>query len=391
MNNILRNDLCKLQSISYEISYNNINKPLNIDAGNVLDCQVTWDVNDISVMGQLIFKDTGDFFTLTPPHSSMLLTIKYKQYLSPTNSEKVYDFERTFAITRIERGVKGSTKSMIKIEFMDAHYFYMTRRYKSEGFNNIKFSTILKNVIKENTNLPSIQVNDVDTNITYDNLVIPSNKSFAHFVYNREYIDGFSLVNDKACFNIFNHSDYINLLKSFSKAGKFTFTTNQEKENNPFLIKEYKFLMLDSFTLNSAIPNTIVSHFDYTDKGVNEVLILNDNISKNLATSEAPIVGNTMTVGFKRFEMHTKNFKDYINRLHSFKLLETYLLEITVSGNIMYNLYDIVSVNISNPIQGISNVNLLNSGNYVILKIVDKIEESFFNQVITLGRVGIQY
>ena len=391
MDKTLKNDLCKLQNISYEISYSTGGTKLNIDAGNVVDCQATWDVSDISVMGVLIFKDTGDFFTITPPHSTMLLTIRYKQYLSPSTSDKVYDFERTFAVTRIERGVKGSTKSMVKIEFMDAHFYYMTRRYKSTGYSNTKFSTILKSVISENSELPAIKVNNVDTTVTYESIVVPANKSFAHFIYNREYIDGFSLVNDKGCFNIYNHSDYMTLLKTFSKASRFQFSTNQEKENNPFFIKEYKFLMLDSFALNSIIPNTIVSHFDYKNKGVNEVLILNDGLVKDLSTSDNPLIGNTTTVGFKRYEVPNANFKDFINRLHSFKLLETYLLEITVAGNIMYTLYDIVSVNISNPIQGVTNVNLLNSGNYVILKIVDKIEESYFNQIITLGRVGTQY
>lgn len=387
MSNI-KNDVCKLQNIVYTLMMGSSSHVL--DSGNVLDCQITWDVNDISCMGGLVFQDSTEIFSLIPPHASLKLSIKYKQYLSSSNTDKPFDFERLFSVTRIERGVKGSNKSMIKLEFIDVHYFYMSRRYKSKGYVNTKFSTILKDILAEDSTMPSINVSSIETEKTHDSIVVPANKSFIHFVYNMEYRDGFSLINDKSCFNIINASDYMSLLKDFSKASAITFTTNQDNPNNPFYIKEYKMLMLDSFANNSMLPNTVISHFDYANKGVSEKLILNDVLSQNLKVDDNPLVGSTLTIGFKKFEYHTDNFYSYVNRLHSFKLLETILLEITVSGNTMYGLYDIVNINITNPIDGITNANMLYSGNYIILKIVDKIEGTFFNQIITLGRVGVK-
>ena len=81
--------------------------------------------------------------------------------------------------------------------------------------------------------------------------------------------------------------------------------------------------------------------------------------------------------------------QDGIDRFYKFKLLETSLIEITVSGMFFYELFYKVGLELKSTIPGMKTQMPYVNGTYHILKIVDKFNGTNFNQIITLGRVGI--
>jgi hypothetical protein len=384
-----------LEEISYEISYlnDNIAESVIIDPANVAECQLVWDVSDISVLGSIVFTDVNDVFALLPITANMTITIKAKQSLSNKANNR-YDINKTFVICKLEKNVKGLAKVAIRIEFCDMHFYYFSNLYKSKGYKNITLGEIITDVLTNakigtgTITKPNIFFNS--NAVKKHTMVIPGNKSFLNFLYNAEYVFNANIVNNRGGLSVYNTTDYISILKANSY-DKYITLTSDPNDNSPFYIKDFKVMDLDAYTYNSVMPITGVSTFDYSNKGAFLKIVSPDAISAGLSLGKDKLRPLGSTIGFKHVESGISNFDNVVRKLYSFKLIENTLIEVVVSGNFVFDLYRAIDVKMGNTISDITTYNTAQSGTYVILKIVDKFQNGFFNQIITLGRAGISY
>lgn len=401
-NNTAPTDYSKLQSIRYTF-YNSsfdydTDKLYEPDVANIIDCQIEWDSNELSVFGSIVFIDEYKVFSLFTPRADMLVRIRAKHILSST--EKTDDFDRTFVIVRIDKGIKNFTKEAIKIEFMDVLSFGMNNTYISKGYTKTKMSDIAKDYIQnvipkamESSGsfnqevFKKERITFKDSALTHDQLVVPSNINFLSFMYAREYLDGFTLVNSKYVSGLYNSDEYYANMKEISLQDILSFNTDKY---NPFYIKDVKMKTLDSVGSNLLVPDVMACAFDIRDKKHQFSLYTNAATKSALINGDIPYQSN-ITFGFKQTEHNIKNHSAIRSRLYKYKLLETNVLELITNGTFFIDLMRIVGVNIGNIISDIPSVNAQNSGNYMILKIIDKFNGLNFNQSITLGRVGMSF
>lgn len=384
----------RVKNVIYSIGYANTNKLKGfiIDVHDVHDCQINWDIGELYTDGYMIFEDSLGVFSTTTHTSSMIFTIETIDSFNV--SEKL-----EFAITSIQQHREDAYKHAMRIEFIDSISFYMLNCYYGKGYTNSKVSDIIKDyltndkIISPNGRLYFQPFNIQDTAKTYDSIVVPQHNSFFSFVYSREIRDAFLVYNTRKGMNLLDinniQSNILKLSKDISEGIVFTMddTKFPMEVNNPFIIHSLKIQSIDALSNVANLPVMLTRDFDYANKKSIDEVIAQPIVAQSLDSSSVPSVG-AYTVGTKQLEF--QNSSNAINRIYATKLLENVLIEIEVTGSLMYNLLFGVSVNIPTHAQ-LSNTTISNkslSGEYTILKIVDKFSQGSFNQFLTLGRIG---
>lgn len=372
-----------LKKVGYAFTYGN--KVINIDPANIVDAQFTWDANDMCVEGYVLFDDVYRVSEMLPPVNTILFRMSGTDFSGMTYEEK-------FVITRIEKQYSNNRKMSVMIELIDTAYYYLGNTYVSKGYNNIRIDQIAKDIVSNRSIFPNgitqKLINFYPTNNTYENMVIPTERPFTAFIKQKELTDGFSFYQSRKEIVMLSHDKIETHLPDIYGNGegiKFTFD-DVDDTINPFKIKTLRFIPSDNLLFNAVLPDTMVYQFDQSNMSNPDVRIKDvGRFSKTLG-DDSTLLSMNSTTGFKRLEATNH---DSIDRFYKFKLLENYLIEITVSGMFAYELLWKVGLELKSTIDGHKNMMPYVNGGYTILKIVDKYQGTSFNQIITLGRVGV--
>lgn len=383
-----------LSKITYSIGYqgksDDIFIPLNTP--DMYDCQVTWDINTMYVDGYAIFEDKVGIIAGIPHSSTMLFKIDAVDIFN-VKSEKVFN------IISVEQHKADVFSTGLRIEFVDPVYFYMINSYVGRGYSNVKTSSIIKEYLTDpklvgniNRHFPKV-INITDTKIVHENLIVPVHKPFLAFMYSREIYDSFLFYHTRFGINVSDvdsiHTNIVRLVDG-TKGAVFKLYDNNKPltMNDPFIIYDLKVLSQD--TLNNCVnlPNTVVQSFDYSNKVVSDTVITQYDIAK-VVDPDSKLLTFAPTGGIKTIEMFNT---DAIKRIFTTNILENVIIEIQVKGSLAYNLLFKVGVDIPGYLvkEHSQNYNFLLSGEYTIIKIVDKYKNGHLIQHLTLARVGVK-
>lgn len=379
-----------LKQVGYYFSYTVDGKEeaIKIEHANIADLQINWNSTELFVDGYLIFKDTFRLTEVLPPVTNIYFKIKAYDFTWNNTDDGSSKYEESFIITRIERQLSANKDLTVRIDFLDKLYYYLSNTYVGKGYNSIKSTDVIKDILQEIPITPNRKLNILSSNVEYDNLVIPQNKPFVSFIKAKELSDGFSFIQSRYTLSTISHGIMNKAFPSLYKNGeglKFVYD-DINNEANPFKIKTIKFLSSDNLLFNVALPDCISYEFNQGDmsKPIRKIKDVG-GFSESIGDSSTLVKINS-TIGFKRIEV---SHQDGIDRFYKFKLLETSLIEITVSGMFFYELFYKVGLELKSTIPGMKTQMPYVNGTYHILKIVDKFNGTNFNQIITLGRVGI--
>lgn len=382
-----------LKQVGYYFSYyvNGVEKTIPMEHANVVDVQINWDSTDTCVEGYCLFNDAYRLTEILPPMSNIFFKIKAYDFSwngSDLNGNAVYEEE--FVITRMERQFSNTKNLTVKIDFIDKLYFGMANTFIGRGYNNKKSTEVIKDMVSSYfSDATKRKLNFYESEVTHDNLAIPQNKPFIAFIKAKELRDGFSFVQSRYSAYTISHNHIENYLPDLYQGGKgVKFIYDEyDTEMTPFKIKTIKFLSADNLMFNALLPDTIAYEFDQGNMSKPKTALLDVGAVSKTVGDTSVLSKLNSTKGFRRLEVTNQ---DSISRFYKFKLLETTLIEITVSGMFFYELLWKVGLDLKSTIQGYKGKMPYVNGNYHILKIVDKFNGTNFNQVITLGRVGIE-
>jgi hypothetical protein len=386
-----------LRDLRYYITYNVLNAdntstlmPIPITNQNVIETQIVWDITTNFAEGVLFIKDDENVLSNIFVHHSMKIKIEAIDRFG------VF-FGHAFNIVNITSEMSDLSKSVVRIDFIDSIYYYMSNLFVNKGYNNITFDQVMSDILS-GTDKPMLFST---TKTKYENFVIPAHRPFANFLANRENIDGCSFIQGRDYMMLLNAEDLIDGTKvidytsdNIPKDSKIIFRDAQsDNDLIPYQIKSIKKAYLDAFNYNSVLPTIVEHKFDYTKKTVNrteDVKYNNiNNFKQNLVDYKTTIlhgaIGNT---GYKIREV--KNFEQN-NKFYSFKLLQNSMYEITTDGTFNLDIMSIVGLVVTLKQRHNSVIDKVSSGHYYITKIVDKFQGNNFNQIVTLGRSGYMY
>lgn len=377
-----------LKQIGYYIAYvdnTGIEKTFPIEAGNMADIQINWDSTELYVEGYCLFNDQMKLTEMLPATTNFYFKIKVSDF-----TKSVYEEE--FIITRIERQLSNNKNLTVKFTFVDRVYYYLANTFVSRGYNDVTSTDVIKDIIEDKKLFPKgltrKTLNFNKSPVVYSELVIPTNKPFVAFIKAKELRDGFSLIQSRSALTTISHEhleSYLPDLYGDGKGIKFVYD-NVMDEMNPFKIKNIKFLSSDNLLFNATLPDCVSYEFKQGDMSKPIVMINDVGTYSNSIGDTSTLLSLNSTTGFRRVEVTSQ---DSIKRFYKFKLLETTLIEITVTGMFFYQLLWKVGLDLKTTADGYQGKMPYVNGAWHILKIVDKYSGTNFNQVITLGRVGI--
>jgi hypothetical protein len=378
-----------LKQIGYYIAYKDnkgVEQTFPIEASEMGDLQINWDSNELYVEGYCLFNDIKRYTEILPAVTNFYFKIKAQDFAQNT-------YEEEFIITRMERQLSGNKNLSVRITFIDRVYYYLGNTFVSKGYKNTTSTAIIKDIINDTKLFPKgltrKTLNFFDSNVVYPELAIPTNKSFVAFIKTKEIRDGFSLIQSRKALTTISHNHlgekYLPDYYGDGKGIKFTYDDVAD-EMNPFKIKNIKFLTTDNLLFNAALPDCVSYVFDQGNMSNLSYLKNDVGVYSNSIGDTSTLLAINSTTGFKRMEVTSQ---DSIKRFYKFKLLETSLIEITVAGQFFYELLWKVGLDLKSTADGFQgrmpHVNVA----WHIIKIIDKYNGTNFNQVITLGRVGI--
>jgi hypothetical protein len=307
-------------------------------------------------------------------------------------------FSQSFDITSVTSEYTSMHKTAIRIDFIDVTYSYFTNLHISKGYNNKSITDIVNDVLNIGPKM-GITFKFSDTQKIYENMVIPGNRNFATFLNQREMLDGFSFITARHFSYILNPED----LKNMAKIPDMTRYRGKEGTKNivfrdvsvdeglePYQIKSLKRLHADLFLTHATMPITIDYTFDYTNKGVkhdDNATAYNVTLSKknHVADNQTQLFTAINPLGVKLVETYNAN---QLPRFSTFKLLENSKYEIITDGTFNLDIMQVVGLVITKKVQYQTILDVMSSGFYYVIKIVDKIQGNNFSQIVTLGRAG---
>lgn len=387
-----------LKQVGYYFSYfvEGKEKQIALEHANVVDVQINWDVNELCVEGYVIFNDTYRTTEIMPPMVDIFFKIKASDFtFDGKNNNSKSTYEETFIITKMSREISNNKNLIVRVDFIDRLYFYMANTYLGKGYNNKKSTEVIESILTNKEgfgdigNISKRTLNINHSDIVYDGIVIPQHQPLTAFIKSKELKDGFSFFQSRYSINSLSHNKLNAYLPDLYQKGKgivFTYDDN-DAEYNPYKIKTIKFLTADTFMLNVLMPDCIAYEFNQDNmSNPNKAFMNIANLAQDLDDSST-LTRLKATRGFRRTLVTNM---DSIQRFYKFKLLENTLIEITVSGMFFYELFWKVGIDLKSTIDGYKGKMPHVNGGYRILRIIDKFSGTNFNQVITLGRVGVE-
>jgi hypothetical protein len=358
---------------------------------DIIESQIVWDVTKQYAQGSVILQDKKNMLATLIVHNSMKLRIEAKDKWDIT-------FNHSFNISSITTEYNTTSKSTIRIDFIDMYYNFFTNLHLSKGYNKVTMDEVLTDIL--NSPLCPFENDKVlkfsETKTRHENLVIPNHRPFANFLANRELIDGFSYIYARDRSYILNPEDLVNPNKvvdglQFPDPYKIIFKELQSVHKHlPYQIKSIKRLYADLFAVNSVLPVSNDLVFDYTKKVIKEgdtsTIKTVGDYQKNIADGNKTFVNSVLApVGYKGREVLSEAQN---NRFYSFKLLENSMYEIITDGTFMLDIMQVVGLNINMMMKDVEMKNYSTNGQYYIIKIVDKFQGQNFSQIVTIGRSG---
>lgn len=351
------------------------NKSINLNQLLLKNIEISY--SGVDIEGYIIIDDIADINNALELGSDVEIQLYFKDLFQK-------EYYRTFIITG-KNTIKQGNKTLLQYSIRDIISYKLDNIFKAKSYNSVKISDIFQEFLQE-----------VNEYITKDKLKINIEQSkeralysvnpsvsFLDFITNDLEREGFIVYQTR---NSINVKSARNLKVSNLSKQKYRYI---DKTNNTF----YQYKIFEYKQLNSSNrfqPKTICLVYNPATKTMDKFQQNLSDISSDIQISKStPKAQETSGVRYTTKEylddnsLYADTFKNFVRESG---------LEIIVSGDFTQsNQYNIIELKISGNInvkesQDKGDTSL--SGNYIILKVVDKIVSgTTFIQKLILGRL----
>lgn len=351
------------------------NKSINLNQLLLKNIEISY--SGVDIEGYIIIDDIADINNALELGSDVEIQLYFKDLFQK-------EYYRTFIITG-KNTIKQGNKTLLQYSIRDIISYKLDNIFKAKSYNSVKISDIFQEFLQE-----------VNEYITKDKLKINIEQSKERALYSVNpsvsFLDFITNDLEREGFIVYQTRDSINVktarnlkVSNLSKQ-KYRYI---DKTNNTF----YQYKIFEYKQLNSSNrfqPKTICLVYNPATKTMDKFQQNLSDISSDIQISKStPKAQETSGVRYTTKEyldddsLYADTFKNFVRESG---------LEIIVSGDFTQsNQYNIIELKISGNInvkesQDKGDTSL--SGNYIILKVVDKIVSgTTFIQKLILGRL----
>lgn len=351
------------------------NKSINLNQLLLKNIEISY--SGVDIEGYIIIDDIADINNALELGSDVEIQLYFKDLFQK-------EYYRTFIITG-KNTIKQGNKTLLQYSIRDIISYKLDNIFKAKSYNSVKISDIFREFLQE-----------VNEYITKDKLKINIEQSKERALYSVNpsvsFLDFITNDLEREGFIVYQTRDSINVksarnlkISNLSKQ-KYRYI---DKTNNTF----YQYKIFEYKQLNSSNrfqPKTICLVYNPATKTMDKFQQNLSDISSDIQISKStPKAQETSGVRYTTKEylddnsLYADTFKNFVRESG---------LEIIVSGDFTQsNQYNIIELKISGNInvkesQDKGDTSL--SGNYIILKVVDKIVSgTTFIQKLILGRL----
>lgn len=351
------------------------NKSINLNQLLLKNIEISY--SGVDIEGYIIIDDIADINNALELGSDVEIQLYFKDLFQK-------EYYRTFIITG-KNTIKQGNKTLLQYSIRDIISYKLDNIFKAKSYNSVKISDIFQEFLQE-----------VNEYITKDKLKINIEQSKERSLYSVNpsvsFLDFITNDLEREGFIVYQTRDSINV-----KSARNLKVSNLSKQKYRYIDKTnntfYQYKIFEYKQLNSSNrfqPKTICLVYNPATKTMDKFQQNLSDISSDIQISKStPKAQETSGVRYTTKEylddnsLYADTFKNFVRESG---------LEIIVSGDFTQsNQYNIIELKISGNInvkesQDKGNTSL--SGNYIILKVVDKIVSgTTFIQKLILGRL----
>ena len=351
------------------------NKSINLNQLLLKNIEISY--SGVDIEGYIIIDDIADINNALELGSDVEIQLYFKDLFQK-------EYYRTFIITG-KNTIKQGNKTLLQYSIRDIISYKLDNIFKAKSYNSVKISDIFREFLQE-----------VNEYITKDKLKINIEQSKERSLYSVNpsvsFLDFITNDLEREGFIVYQTRDSINV-----KSARNLKVSNLSKQKYRYIDKTnntfYQYKIFEYKQLNSSNrfqPKTICLVYNPATKTMDKFQQNLSDISSDIQISKStPKAQETSGVRYTTKEylddnsLYADTFKNFVRELG---------LEIIVSGDFTQsNQYNIIELKISGNInvkesQDKGDTSL--SGNYIILKVVDKIVSgTTFIQKLILGRL----
>lgn len=351
------------------------NKSINLNQLLLKNIEISY--SGVDIEGYIIIDDIADINNALELGSDVEIQLYFKDLFQK-------EYYRTFIITG-KNTIKQGNKTLLQYSIRDIISYKLDNIFKAKSYNSVKISDIFREFLQE-----------VNEYITKDKLKINIEQSKKRSLYSVNpsvsFLDFITNDLEREGFIVYQTRDSINV-----KSARNLKVSNLSKQKYRYIDKTnntfYQYKIFEYKQLNSSNrfqPKTICLVYNPATKTMDKFQQNLSDISSDIQISKStPKAQETSGVRYTTKEylddnsLYADTFKNFVRESG---------LEIIVSGDFTQsNQYNIIELKISGNInvkesQDKGDTSL--SGNYIILKVVDKIVSgTTFIQKLILGRL----
>ena len=351
------------------------NKSINLNQLLLKNIEISY--SGVDIEGYIIIDDIADINNALELGSDVEIQLYFKDLFQK-------EYYRTFIITG-KNTIKQGNKTLLQYSIRDIISYKLDNIFKAKSYNSVKISDIFREFLQK-----------VNEYITKDKLKINIEQSKERSLYSVNpsvsFLDFITTDLEREGFVVFQTRDSINV-----KSARNLKVSNLSKQKYRYIDKTnntfYQYKIFEYKQLNSSNrfqPKTICLVYNPATKTMDKFQQNLSDISSDIQISKStPKAQETSGVRYTTKEylddnsLYADTFKNFVRESG---------LEIIVSGDFTQsNQYNIIELKISGNInikesQDKGDTSL--SGNYIILKVVDKIVSgTTFIQKLILGRL----
>lgn len=351
------------------------NKSINLNQLLLKNIEISY--SGVDIEGYIIIDDIADINNALELGSDVEIQLYFKDLFQK-------EYYRTFIITG-KNTIKQGNKTLLQYSIRDIISYKLDNIFKAKSYNSVKISDIFQEFLQE-----------VNEYITKDKLKINIEQSKERSLYSVNpsvsFLDFITNDLEREGFIVYQTRDSINV-----KSARNLKVSNLSKQKYRYIDKTnntfYQYKIFEYKQLNSSNrfqPKTICLVYNPATKTMDKFQQNLSDISSDIQISKTtPKAQETSGVRYTTKEylddnsLYADTFKNFVRESG---------LEIIVSGDFTQsNQYNIIELKISGNInvkesQDKGDTSL--SGNYIILKVVDKIVSgTTFIQKLILGRL----
>nr|DAS73391.1 MAG TPA: late control gene D protein [Caudoviricetes sp.]DAX27551.1 MAG TPA: late control gene D protein [Caudoviricetes sp.] len=351
------------------------NKSINLNQLLLKNIEISY--SGVDIEGYIIIDDIADINNALELGSDVEIQLYFKDLFQK-------EYYRTFIITG-KNTIKQGNKTLLQYSIRDIISYKLDNIFKAKSYNSVKISDIFQEFLQE-----------VNEYITKDKLKINIEQSKERALYSVNpsvsFLDFITNDLEREGFIVYQTRDSINV-----KSARNLKVSNLSKQKYRYIDKTnntfYQYKIFEYKQLNSSNrfqPKTICLVYNPATKTMDKFQQNLSDISSDIQISKStPKAQETSGVRYTTKEylddnsLYADTFKNFVRESG---------LEIIVSGDFTQsNQYNIIELKISGNInvkesQDKGDTSL--SGNYIILKVVDKIVSgTTFIQKLILGRL----